>query len=200
MGKQWLTLFLGAPKSLQMVNAAMKLKDTCSYDQRRQAFKKQRHYFLNKGPSGQSYCFSSSHVWMWELDHKESWASQNWCFWTVVLEKTFESPLDSKEIQPVNPKRNQSWIFIGRTDARAEAPILWPPEEKIWLLEKTLVLGKTEGRRRDDRGWDGWMASLTWWTWVWASSGSWWWTRKPGVLQSMGLQRIRHDWGTELNR
>ena len=96
----------------------------------RQHIKKQRHYFVNKGPSSQSYGFSSSHVWMWELDHNESWALKNWCFWTVVLEKTLESPLDCKEIPPVNLKGNQSWIFIGRTDAEAETPKLWPPDVK----------------------------------------------------------------------
>ena len=121
----------GAPKWLQMLTAAMKLKDTCSlwksYDQPRQHIKKQRHYFANKGPSSQSYGFSSSHVWMWELDYKESWAPKNWCFWTVVLEKTFESPLDCKEIQPIHPIGNQSWVFI---DAEAETPILWPPDVK----------------------------------------------------------------------
>ena len=109
---------------------------------------KQRHYFANKGPSGQSYVFSSSHVWMWELDYKESWALKNWCFWTVVLEKTFESILDSKEIQPVHPKGNQSWIFIGRTEAEAETPVLWPPDVKSWLIWKDPDLGKSEGRRR----------------------------------------------------
>ena len=113
----------------------------------RQHIKKQRHYFANKGPSSQSYGFSSSHVWMWELDHKESWALKNWYFWTVVLEKTLEGPLGYKEINPVNCKGNQSWIFIGRTDAEAEAPILWPPDEKS-DFKKTLMLGKTEGRRR----------------------------------------------------
>ena len=91
---------------------------------------KSRHYFADKGPSSQRYGFSSGHVWMWELDHKESWAPKNWCLWTVVLEKTLESPLDCKEIQPVNPKGNQSWIFIGRTDAEAETSILWPPDAK----------------------------------------------------------------------
>ena len=104
-----------------------------SCDQPRQHIKKQRHYFANKGPSRQSYGFSSSHVWMWELDCKESWAMKNWCFWTVVLEKTLESPLDSKEIKPVNPKGNQFWIFTARTDAEAEAPILWPPDAKSQL-------------------------------------------------------------------
>ena len=104
--------------------------------------KKQRHYFANKGPSSQSYGFSSGHVWMWELDYKESWVPKNWCFWTVVLEKTLESPLDSKEIQPVHPKRNQSWIFIGRTDAEAKSPILWPPDGKNWLIWKDPDAGK----------------------------------------------------------
>ena len=141
--------------------------------------------------------FSSSHVWMWELDYKESWALKHWCFWTVELEKTLESPLGSKEIQPVNPKRNESWIFIGRTDAEAEASVLWSPDAKN-CLEKSLMLGRIEGRGGDDRGWDCWMASLTQWTRVWANSGSWWWTGKPGMLQSMGLQRVRHNCVTEL--
>ena len=107
-----------------------------SYDQPRQHIKKQRHYFANKGPSSQGYGFSSDHVRMWELDYKESWGPKNWCFWTVVLEKTLESPLDCKEIQPGNPKGNQSWIFIGRTDAEAETPVLWPPDVKNWLIGK----------------------------------------------------------------
>ena len=103
---------------------------------------KQRYYFANKDPFSQSYGFSSSYVWMWELDHKESWAPENWCFWTVVLEKTLESPLDSKEIKPIHPKGNQSWIFIGRTDAEAENPILWPPDSKNWLIGKDPGAGK----------------------------------------------------------
>ena len=122
-----------------------------NYDQYRQHIKKQRHYFANKGPYNQSYGFSSSHVWMWELDYKESWVLKNWCFWPVVLEKTLESPLDCKEIQPVYPKGNQSWMFIERTDAEAKTSILWPPEWRTDSLEKTLMLGKTEGRRK--RGW-----------------------------------------------
>ena len=129
---------------------------------------------------------------MWELDHEESWALKNWCFWTVVLEETLESPLDSKEIQPVHPKGVQSWVFIGRTDAEAEALILWPPHVKSWE-------GLGAGGEGDDRGWDGWMASPTWWTWVWVNSRSWWWTGKPDVLQSMGLQRVGHDWVIEQN-
>ena len=146
-------------------------------------FKKQRHYFTKKGPYSQSCGFSSSHIWMWELDHKESWAPKNRCFWTVVLEKTPESLLDS-EIKPVNPKGNQSWIFIGRSDAEVETPVLWPPDAKNWLAGKRPWCWERlkAGEERDDRGWDGWMASLTRWTWVWASSGNWWWTGKPGVL------------------
>ena len=119
-----------------------------SYDETRQHITKHRHHFIYKGPFSQGYGFSSSHVWMWELDYKESWAPKNWCFWTVVLEKALESPLDYKEIIPVNPKRNQPWIFIGRTDAEAEALILWPPDERANSLEKTLKLKKTEGKRR----------------------------------------------------
>ena len=139
--KQWQTLFWGGgPKSLQMVTAAMKLKDACpwkkSYYQPRQHMKKQRHYFANKGPYSQSYGFSITHVWMWELDHRESWSLKNLCFPTVMLEKSLESPLDCKEIKPVNPKGNQSWIFIERTDAKAEAPILCPPDAKNWLTRK----------------------------------------------------------------
>ena len=121
-----------------------------SYEQPRQRIQKQRHYFANKGPSSQGYGFSSSHVWMWELDHKESWALKNWCFWTVVLVKTHESPLYCKEIQPVHPKGNQSWIFIGRTDAEAEAPVFWPPDVKNWLTGKDPDAGKDW--RREEKG------------------------------------------------
>ena len=135
-----------APKSLQMVIAGMKLKETYywkeSYDQHRQHIKKQRHYFVSKGPSSQGYGFSSSHVWMWELDHKESWVLKNWCFWTVVLEKTLESPLDCKEIQPIHPNGDQSWVFIGRTDVEAETLILWPPHVKSWLIGKDSEAGR----------------------------------------------------------
>ena len=121
-----------------------------SYDQPRQHIKKQRHYFANKGPSSQSYGFSSSHVWMWELDHKESWAPKNWCVWSVNLEKTLESPLDCKEIQPVHPKGYQSWVFIGRTDAEAVTPILWPPHVKNWLIGKDPDAGKDW--RQEEKG------------------------------------------------
>ena len=132
-----------------------------SYDQPRQHIKKQRHYFVNKGLSSQGYGFSSSHVWMWELDYKESWALKNWCFWTVVLEKTLESPLDCKEIQPVHPKGDQSWVLIGRTDVEAEIPIFG---HLIWRgnsSEKTLMLGKTEGRRRRGRQRMRWLDGIT---------------------------------------
>ena len=119
-----------------------------SYDQPRQRIKKQRYYFANKGRSGQGYGFSSSRVWMWELGHKEGWARKNWCFQTAVLEKTCESPLDSKEIKSVNPKGNQSWIFLGRTDVEAETPILWPPDVKNWLVGKDCDAGRDWGQEK----------------------------------------------------
>ena len=132
-----------------------------SYDRPREHIEKQRHYFANKGPSSQSYGFPSSHEWMWELDYKESWVLKNRCFWTVVLEKTLESPLDNKEIQPVHPKGNQSWIFIGRTDAEADTPILWPPDVKNWLICKGSDAGKDwrwkKGTTEDEMfGWHHW--------------------------------------------
>ena len=155
----------------------------------------QRHYFANKDPSSQSYGFSSSHVWMWELDLKEHWVPKNWCFWTVVLEKTIESPLDSKEIKQINPKGNQSWTFTGRTAAEAETPIFWPPDAKYWLIGKDRDAGKDwKQEEKGMTGWDGGMTSPTQWTWVWAGSRSWWWTGK-----SMGSQRVGHEWVTELN-
>ena len=161
------------------------------YDQPRQSCKKQRHYFAKKGPSTQGYSF----WWMWELDYNESWVPKNWWFWTVVLEKTLESPLNSKDIKPVNPKGNQPWMFIGRTDSEAEAPILWPPDVKN-RLECWERLRLREG---DNRGWDGWMASLTQWTWVWVNTRSWWWTGRPGVLQSMGSGHKESDMTEQLN-
>ena len=176
--KQWQILFSWAPKSLWMVTAATKK----SYDKLRQCIKKQRHYCANKGPYSQSYGFSSCHVWMWELDHKEDWAPKNWCFWTVVLEKTLESLLDSKEIQPVSPKGNRPWIFIGRADAEAEAPVLWPRDAISRLIGKDPDAGKDWGQEKwGDRGWAGWMASLTQWTWIWANSGRQWRTEEPGA-------------------
>ena len=145
----------------------MKLKDTRwkeSYDQPRQHIKKERHYFANKCLSSQAYGFSSGHVWMWELDYKESWAPKNWCFWTVVLEKTLESPLDCKEIQPVHPKGDQFWVFIGRADVVAETPILWPPDAESWLIWKDPEAGKDwrweeKGTTEDEMaGWHHWLS------------------------------------------
>ena len=171
-----------------------------SYDQPRQHIKKQRHYFVNKGPSSQSYGFSSGHVSTWELDYKESWALKNWCFWTVVLEKTLESLLDCKEIQPVHPKGDQSWVFAGRTDAEVQTPILRPTNLKSWLTGKDSDASKDwrqqeKGTTEDEMvGWHhNWMdinLSKLW---------NCWWIGKPDVLQSMGLQTVGHNWMIEVN-
>ena len=134
---------------------------------------------------------------MWELDYKESWGPKNWCFWTVVLEKILENPLDCKEIQPVHPKLDQSWIFIIRTDAEAETLILWPPDAKSWLIRKDPDARKDWGQ--EVKGMTEDEMVLTQWTWVWVNVGSWWWTGRPGVLRFMGSQRIGHDWANELN-
>ena len=154
MGKQWnqwQTWFSWAPKSLQMVTVAMKSRHSLLGRKAMtnlDSIVKSRDITLPTKVHSQSYGFSSSHVWMWELDHKEGWAPMNWCFWIVVLKKTLESPLDCKAIQPVHPKGNQSWIFIGRTDA--EAPILWPPDAKSWLIWKILDVGKDW--RQEEKG------------------------------------------------
>ena len=186
--KQWETLFSWAADrdcSHEIKTFAPWKK---SYDQHN-ILKSREITLLTKVHLVKAMVFSNSHVWMWELDHKESWAPKNWCFWTVVLEKTLESPLDCKEIKPVNLKGNQSWIFIGRTDGwswNSNSLATWCEElthwKRPWCWERLKAGG--EG---DDRGWGGWMASPTRWTWVWASSRSRWWTGKPGVLQSMGL-------------
>ena len=170
-----------------------------SYDQPRQHIKKQRHYFVNKGPSSQGYGFSSGHVWMWELDYKESWAPNNWCVRTVVLEKTLESPLNFKEIQPVHPKEiSPEYLLEGlmlKLKLQYFGHLMWRTDRKRpWCWEGLKVEG--EG---DDRGWDDWMALLTQWTWVWVNSRSWWWTGRAGVLQFMGSQGVGHDWEIELN-
>ena len=161
------TLFSWAPKSLKMATAAIKLrhlllgrKAIINLDS---ILKKQRRYFANKSPPSQSYGFSSSHIWMWEFDHKESWVPNKWCFRTIVLEKALEILLDCKEIKPVNPKGNQSWIFIGRTDAEAEIPILWPPDSKNWLIWIDPDAGKDrmqeeKGMTEDEMaGWNHWL-------------------------------------------
>ena len=138
---------------------------------------------------------------MEELDHKECWAPKNWCFWTVVLKKTLESPLDCEEIKQINPKWNQSWIVIERIDAEAQTPVLWPPDAKSWFIRKDPDAGKE--REQEEMGTTEveiiGLASLTQWTWVWVNSESWWWTGRPGVLWFMGSQRVGHDWVTELN-
>ena len=154
-----------------------------SYDQPRQHIKKQRYYFANRGLSSQSYGFSSIHIWMWELDYKESWTLKNWCFWNVVLEKTLESPLDCKEIQPVHPKGNQSWIFIGRIWCWRNCNTLATCCEELTHWKRPWWWGRLKaGGEGDDRVRDGWVASPTQWIWVWASSRSCWWTGKPGML------------------
>ena len=170
-----------------------------SYNQPRQHIKKQRHYFANKGPSTQSDGFSNSHAWIWELDYKESWVPKNWCFWTVVLEKLLRVTWSAR-------RSNQSILKEISHEYSLEGLML-----KLKLqyfghlmcrtdsLEKTLMLGKVEGLREGaNRGWDGWMASSTQWTWVWVNSWNWWWTGTPGMLQSIGSQRVGHDWANEL--
>ena len=162
-------------------------KESC--DKPRQHIKKQRHNFADKDPYGQSCGFSSS-----KKDCKESWAPKNWCSQTVVLERTLESALDRKVINPVNPKGNKPWMFTGRTNAEAETLALWPPDAK------SQIIGKDHWKDwgQEDKGeTDGWMASLTQWTCIWASSGRWWRTGKPGVLPSVGSQRVGHDWATQ---
>ena len=172
------------------------------YHQPRQHIKKQRHYFANKGSYSQRYCFSSSQVWMWELDYKESWVLKNWCFELWCWRRLLRVPRTARRsnqsiLKEISPEKSLEGLmlklklqYFGYLMRRADS------SEKAHMLEKTegrRRRGMTEGER------DGWMASRTRWTWVWASSGSWWWTGNPGVLQPMGLQRVGHDWATELN-
>ena len=158
------------------------------YNQPRQHIKKQRHYFANKGPSSQGYGFYSGRVRMWKLDYKESWAPKNWCFWTVVLEKTLASPLDCKKIQPVHPKGDQSWIIIGRTDVEAETPILWPPDVKRWLIGKDPDAGKDWGQ--EEKG----MTEDEMFVWhYWLNGHGFGWT--PGVGDGQGGLACCDSWG-----
>ena len=171
------------------------------YDQARENVIRQKHYFANKSPSNQGFGFSSSHVWIWELEYKESWAQRNWCFWTVVLEKTLESPLDCKEIQPVHPKGDQSWVFIERSDVEAETPILWPPDVKSWLIWKNPDAGKYWGQEKKGTTEDemfgchhrlnghrfGWTLGTGDGQGGLACCGSW------------GCKESRHNWATEMN-
>ena len=150
--------------------------------------KKQRHYFANKGPSGQGYGFSSGHVWMWELDCEESWVPKNWCFWTVVLEKTLESPLDTKEIQPVHPKGDQPWVFIERTDIEAETPILWPPDTESWLIGKDSNAGKDWGQEEKGTTED---EMIGWHHWLDGHGFGW----TPGVGNGQGGLACCGSWG-----
>ena len=202
--KQWQNLFWWAPKSLQMVTSAIKLKTLAywrkSYGQPRQHIPKQRHYFANKGPSSSKlWVFFSSHAWMWQLDYKESWALKNWCFWTEVLEETLESPLDARRSNQSIRKSVlnihwKDWWWSWNFNTLATWYETLTHLKRPWCWERLKAGGEEE-----DRGWDGWMASPTQWTWVWVNSGSWWWTGRPGVLQSMRSQRVRHNWVTELN-
>ena len=198
--KQWQILSYWAPKItgqwLQPWNYKMLAPCKKSYNKPTQCLKKLRYHFANKGPKSQSYRFSSSYIRMCELDHKEGWAPKNWCFWTMVLEKALQSSLDSKEIKSVNPKGNQPRIFIGRTDA--EAPILWPLDVKSqltgkdpWCWERLRAGGEGE-----NKGWHGWMALSTQWTWVWATPRT---VKDREVWHAAvhGVTKVRHDLATE---
>ena len=201
--EQWQTLFSRVPKSLQMVTAAMKLIDTCSLEEKlsqpRQYVKKQTHYFANKGPSSQSFGFSSIHVQMWELDYKENLAPKNWCLWTVVLEKTLESPLDCKENQSILKEMSPEYSLEGLM-MKLKLQYFGHLMQRAGSFEKTLMLGKIEGGRRRGRQRMRWLDGIIYATDTSLSTfGIWSWTGRPGVLQSMGSQRVRGDWASERN-
>ena len=177
-----------------MLRVLMEKVDNIQKQMRKCILKSRDITLLTKVHLVKAMISSSSHVWMWGLDYKESWVPKNWCFRTVVLEKTLENPLNCREIKPVNPKGNQTWIFIGRTDAEAEFATQF---EELTYWKRPWCWQRWEaGGEGEDRGWDVWMASLTQWTWVWTSSGSWWRTGKPAVLQSWGRksQTQLSDW------
>ena len=160
---------------------------------------KQRHYFAKKGSSSQGYGFSSGHVWMWELDFEEGWVPKNWCVWTVVLEKTLEKPWTARRsnqsiLNKISPEYSLEGLMLSWN---SNTLATWCEELTHW--KRPWCWERLKAGEGEDTAWDGWMASPTLWTWVCTSSRSWWWTEKPGVLQAMGLQRVRHDWATELN-
>ena len=207
MGRQWKqcqTLFWGSPKITAYGDCSHEIKRCLLLGRKvmtnQDSILKAETLLYQQRSIWSRLWFSSGHVWMWELDCEESWVPKNWYFWIVVLEKTLESPLDCKDPQPVHPKGDQSWVFIGNTDAEAETGTLatWCKElihwKRDWCWE-----GLGAGGEGDDKGWDGWMASLTRWAWVWVDSGSLWWSGRPGVLWFMGSQRVGHDWEAELN-
>ena len=204
MGKQWKqcqTLFLGAPKSLRMVTAAMKLKDTYSLEGKWwQRIKKQRHYFAIKGPSSQGYGFSSGHVgcesWTIKKAERRRIDAFELLCWRRLLRVSWIARRSNQSIlREISPGCSSEGLIL-KLKLQYFGHLMWRADS----LKKTLMLGKIEaGGEGYDRGWDGWMSSPTWWTWVWVNSGSWWWTGRPGMLWFMGLQRVRHDWATELN-
>ena len=193
MGKQWnqrQALFSWAPKSLQTVTAGMKLNDSYSLEgvmTNLDRILKSRD-FVNKGLSSQGYGLSSGHVWMWELDYKESWVLKNWCFWTVVLETTLESPWHCKEIQPVHPKEDHSWVFTGRTDVEAETPILWPPDVRSWPIRKDPEAGKDWGQEEKGTTED---EMVRWHHWLNGHGFGW----TPGVGDGQGGLACYSSWG-----
>ena len=207
MGKQWkqcLTLFWGGSKITEDANCSHEIKWCLLLGRKAisnlDSTLKSRDYFVNKRLSCQDYGFASSHVWMWELDYKENWTWKYWYFWTVVLEKTLESPLNCKEIQPsilkeITPGCSlEDWCWSWNSNTLATWWAEMTHLKRPWSWERLKAGG--EG---DDGGWDGWIASPTQWTWVWVNSGSWWWTGRPGMLQFKGSQSVGHDWVTEPN-